>query len=116
MFQILTTKGKGMVVGNPAPGAPPGILRQSSASPGSARLLTVNREVPWEAGGFGTPLTFLKCFEIYRRTTNNGNIKHQGKYWQGCGEVILLLHKHLIKCDLSTIGDDYTWRVEVNYF
>lgn len=41
VFQILTTKRKGMVVDNPSPRVPPGILRLSIVSPGSARLLMV---------------------------------------------------------------------------
>lgn len=116
MFQILTTKGKGMVVGNPAPGAHQG----SSGSPVPVLALQGSWWLSGESPERMVVLALLWPFWSVLKSTEEQqtilNIKHQGKYWQGCGEVILLLHKYLIKCDLNTVGHDCTWQVEVNYF
>jgi len=108
MFQILTTKRKGMVVANPAPRASPGILRQSCANPGSARLLTVTGTSPEGLGVLALLWPFwsaLKSTEEEQQTTEILSTR------DNADKVVMKLfyyYTNIWLCDLSTVGHDCT--------
>lgn len=103
IFQTLTTKGKGMVMGSPAPRHAQRDLRQSRASPGSAMLLEVIGKFP---EGLGTSTLFQPFWSILKSAEEQQAMEIWSTRKNDDGVVIKLL-SYWMKVWLSVIWVQY---------